>query len=397
MFLILTSGRILELPGGEENAAIFLGKWLKKKKHDVVLMGTGLASVKTKHLSKLDIECEIIDKKKKPRILNPPYFVYMLSRVPLTISWIFKILLLNRKKHIKIIHAHDTGYAGLVAVLSGKILGIPVILTSHGIRHKTLETLLIGKFNKTLLKLEHSLDVFNLKYADLIIVVNSSLKKYIKKITNKKIEYIPNTIKVKNFVFSKTDRESIRKELAIDSNTKVVGYVGRLSNEKNLFTLLTGFADASEKNLIKLIIAGIGINEQKMRDYVKQRNIEDKVIFCGFRHDIPKILSSIDIFVIPSFIEGLPTALLEAMAAARAIICSNIPPHKELVVHEREGLIINPNKPEELKNAIDLLCNNDSLREKLGNNAKKIVEQFDEELIFPKILESYRNLLDKQG
>ena len=139
MYLILTSGRILELPGGEVNASISLGKWLKKKNYDITIMGTGFASIQTRHLSKLGNEEDVIDKKKKPRIIYPPYFIYMLSRLPLTILWIFKILFLNRKKHIDLIHAQDTGYSGIVAILSGKILGIPVIITSHGIRNKTLE------------------------------------------------------------------------------------------------------------------------------------------------------------------------------------------------------------------------------------------------------------------
>ena len=156
--------------------------------------------------------------------------------------------------------------------------------------------------------------------------------------------------------------------------------------------MLTAFANAYEKKIIKLIIAGIGTNEQKMKEFVQKRNIKGKIIFCGFRKDVAKILSAFDIFVIPSFREGFPAALLEAMSCNRAIICSNIPPHLELIEHEKEGLIIDPDKPDEIKQAIDLLCKSDLLREKLGNNAKIKANQFDEELVFPKIHEIYKKL-----
>ena len=81
MFILLTSGRILESTGGEENFTLSYGKWLKKQNYDVTLMGTGFASVKTKNLSKIDNETSLTNKKKKVRVLYPPYIIYMFSRL----------------------------------------------------------------------------------------------------------------------------------------------------------------------------------------------------------------------------------------------------------------------------------------------------------------------------
>jgi len=393
MFLLLTSGRILESGGGEENFTISCGKWLRKQNYDITIMGSGFASVKTLHLPKSNNDPGILEKKKKTRVLYPPYIVYMLSRLFLSLLWIFKILLLNRRTTIELIHSQDTGYSGLAAVLSGKILRVPVILSSHGIRSKSLELIIHSKFKNAILKFEHSLDVFTIKNANAIIAINPLVKKYCEKHSKKNVEYIPIPIKSKNFEFSETNRESFRKEFGIEKRMIVIGYIGRLSPEKNLLTLLTSFANASKKNSFKLIIVGAGICEPELKEFVQKKKIQDKVIFCGFRHDIGKILSGFDIFVNSSFTEGLPTALLEAMASGRAVICSNIPAHQELIRHNLDGLLVDPNKSEEFQESIELLSKNDLLRKKLGSNAKLKASKYDEELIFPKILEYYRKYL----
>jgi glycosyltransferase involved in cell wall biosynthesis len=156
---------------------------------------------------------------------------------------------------------------------------------------------------------------------------------------------------------------------------------------------LISFANiAQDDPLIKLVLVGTGSLESQLREYVSKRNIEDKVIFCGVRYDIGRILSSFDIFVLPSYTEGLSTALLEAMASGRAIICSDIPANRELVTHNQEALLVNPYNPEELERAIQLLSNDHLLRLKLGYNAKIRAIQYDEDIVFPKILQYYQTL-----
>jgi len=393
---LLTQGRIFELAaGGEEKFTISLGNWLARQSYDVTLMGSGFASVKAKRLYKFSVEEDEkkVTKQKKIKVLYPPYPVYALSRLVLSLLWVLKILSINIKSPITLIHAQDTGYSGLAAVISGKFLRIPVIITSHGIRHKTAEVITHGRFEKAMLKIEYSLDLFTIKNANSFIVVNPSIKSYYGQITSKKIDVIPIPIKLGNFKYSEVNRDLIRKELVIDTKTKVIGFVGRFSSEKNLLTLLTSFADvAHDDPLIKLVLVGGGILESQLREYVIKRGIEDRVVFCGVRYDIHMILSSFDIFVLPSYIEGLSTALLEAMACGRAIICSDIPSNQELVRHNQEALLVNPYNSEELKRTIQLLSNNESLRFKLGYNAKIRASQYDEDMVFPKILQQYEIL-----
>ena len=391
---LLTSGRVFELAyGGETRYTLSLGNWLAMRDHNVTLIGTGFASIKAKSLSKFDVEEN--KKSKKIRVLYPPMSVYLLSRLVLSLICICKILLINRKSPITLIHVQETGYCGLSAIVSGKLLRIPVIISSHGIRHKTLEPNIQSRLRKILLKVEYSLDIFTTKNADKVIAVNSSIKKYYEQKISKKIDFIPVPIKVKDFEFSGVNRDLMRNELGIEDNkTKIIGYVGRFSSEKNLFTLLTSFVDVVQDNsLVKLVLVGTGPLEPQLREFVNKKGIEDKVIFCGVRYDIDRILAGFDIFALPSYTEGLSIALLEAMASGRAIICSDIPANNVLVRHNQEALLVNPYNPQELTRAVQLLCSNDSLRLKLGYNAKIRSRQYDEDIVFPKILQYYENLL----
>lgn len=394
MYCLLTSGRLFESPYGEEKFTLSLGRWLTEQKFEVVVIGSTFASVKTKYLSTSEVPNNKKNSQKKIRALNPPYAIYMLSRLYLSFLYLMKILSINMKTPIKIIHAQDSGYSGLAAVIAGKIMKIPVVISSHGIRHKTLESILTGRLGKILLKFEHDLDIFTIRNADEVIAISPDTKKYYEKLVGRNIEFIPNPIKMKNFVFSLTNRSQVRKEIGADDNIKLVGCVGRLSQEKNLITLINSVAKALQNNHhIRLAIVGTGPQESQLREEVRKQHIEDKVIFCGLRNDVSRVLSGLDIFVLPSYHEGLSSALLEAMSCGRAIICSNIPGNQVLISHNNEGLLFDPYNTQELSNAIHLLSTDDSLRTRLGSNAKTKANEYDEDKVFPQILHSYYRLV----
>lgn len=388
--------------GGVTRYALSLGNWLVNQDQDVTLIGAGFASVQAKRLSKSSAESEykkIVKKQKNLKALHPPYAVYLVSRLVLSILWIMKIVSINRKSSITLIHAQDTGYSGIAAVLCGKLLGVPVVTSAHGLRYHSLEAIIHGPFKKVLLKIEYLIEKFTLRHATKVIIVNPMIRSYYQPEISRKIDVIPIPIKIKNFEFSEKSRDLIRTELGISRETRIVGYIGRLSPEKNLHTLLSAFSDIAVQNvpMVKLLLVGSGILESQLKEYVVKRGIDDKVIFCGVRDDVPMVLASVDIFVLPSYTEGLSMALLEAMAAGRAIICSDIPSNRELVTHNQEGLLVNPYNPEELKSAIQLLCNDDLLRIRVGHNAKLRAMAYDEDIVFPQMLRYYELLCQENN
>jgi glycosyltransferase involved in cell wall biosynthesis len=424
---LLSAGRVFaNAYGGEEVFTISLGNWLVKEGYDVSLMGIDLAGLKSKLLhdshknrqpaddfattirnnnnknvpikNDSDVENSNNNKITKPDKINKFKFRHLLYSLRLFI-WIFqviRIVSINLKKPVTLIHAQDAGYTGLAAVVSGRLLGIPVIISLHSLRYRVveLEPSIPKLLKKAVLKLERSLDVFTIKNANNIMVVNSSLEEYCKQITDKKIYYFTPAIKSNNFEFSENKRDTIRKELGLDRESKVIGYVGRLSPEKNLLNFLVSFTKlVNDDPLIKLVIVGRGPMESELKKFVSENNIEDKVIFCGVRSDIGSILSSLDIFILPSYTEGLSTALLEAMTCGRAIVCSDIPGNREVLTNNKEALLVNPYDLESLKSAILLLCNDISLQSKLGNNAKMKASQYNEDAAFGSILKYYQELV----
>src|SRR5437660_9997633 len=96
-----------------------------------------------------------------------------------SLLFFFKILSINRKTPLKLIHAQDSGYSGIAAIWAGMILKITVIISSHIIRHKALEPILEGSiFKKILVKLEYKIDNFTITNTDSIIAINPFLKDY---------------------------------------------------------------------------------------------------------------------------------------------------------------------------------------------------------------------------
>jgi glycosyltransferase involved in cell wall biosynthesis len=400
---LVTSGRIFEKTyGGEEKFTISLGNWLLRKNIDVTIMGSTFAGVKSKRLSRSNDEknekneknnIDEIDEKNKVKVLYPPYPIYLLSRIFLSLLWIFKIILDHRKFNFSLIHAQDTGFSGISAVIAGKILRIPTIISSHGIRHKSLDSIIQGKFKKILLEIEYKVDIFSVKHSKKVIADSPLIKKYYEEKTKKEIDFVPIPIKVKNFEFSHLKRNSFRNELDISDVYKIICFVGRFSAEKNLITLINSFYGVSQKDpTLILILVGAGIMESQIKNHVKEKGISNKVVFCGSRSDIDRILCGCDIFVLPSFIEGMSTSLLEAMACSRSIICSDISAN-HYVLTTNEAIFIDPYKEDELELAILKLSKDENLRKKLGISAKMKVIQYDEDIIFSKFVKLYESLL----
>ena len=400
---ILVSGHVFEHPYGEENYANLLSNWLGENSYGVTLIGRGgLCRITHKHFLGINSRNEkpVIQNtklRKTRNFIGSRYISYGL-RPLMSLLFIFRIILIHKKYPLDLIHAQDTGYAGLAAIISSRILKIPCIITSHSIRHKILDSTTPTLLKKLgFIKFEYLLDIFTLKHTDFAIAVNLSMKKYFEQRINKVIEFLPNPIKFKNFVYSEEKRKSVMEELGIEDDNITVGYIGRLTEEKNLFTLIRAFKSLTRENgHLRLILIGDGPIKDRLVLEVKSLSIQDKVIFTGVRSDISRLLSVIDIFVLPSFTEGWSTVLMEAMACGRAIVCSNIDANQGIITNEKTGLLANPNNQLEFIHHIQSLCDNTTFRLQLGQTARKEAECFDVETIFPQICKIYEIVLGKK-
>lgn len=132
---------------------------------------------------------------------------------------------------------------------------------------------------------------------------------------DKKFVVLNNGMEIDKFRFSQENRKQIRNELNINENTKVLGHVGAMVPVKNHEFLINVFYEYQKlKQDSKLILVGEGFLQKSLQEQVESLKIEDKVLFLGRRDDVEKIYSAIDIFVMPSWFEGLSISIIEAQA-----------------------------------------------------------------------------------
>lgn len=129
------------------------------------------------------------------------------------------------------------------------------------------------------------------------------------------INILHNAVDLSVFNYSEEMRKRIRQELGVQESATLIGHVGRFSNQKNHKFLLDVFFEIQKKDEDAiLLLVGKGELEEQIKAQAKELNILDKIIFTGVRSDVPSLLSAMDVFVFPSFYEGMPNTVIEAQA-----------------------------------------------------------------------------------
>ena len=145
---------------------------------------------------------------------------------------------------------------------------------------------------------------------------------------NRDFKVIPNAIETERFIYKKEVRKRVRKELHF-TDEFVVGHVGRLSYQKNHEFLLEIFAQLYTIYLgARLLLVGIGEKEQELRNKVQKLGLEDVVIFLGNRNDVNELYQAMDVFVMPSFFEGIPVTGIEAQFSGLTCVFSDRVPQE---------------------------------------------------------------------
>ncbi|MCR5492936.1 MAG: glycosyltransferase family 1 protein [Streptococcus sp.] len=155
---------------------------------------------------------------------------------------------------------------------------------------------------------------------------------------NRDFKVIPNAIDAEKFYFNKDLRDEKRKELGIKSEF-VIGHVGRLSYQKNHKFLIRIFNELLKKEPESLLLlVGVGDKEGELRNQIKNLGIEDKVRFLGNRSDVNELYQAMDVFVMPSFFEGIPVVGVEAQFANLPCIFSDKVP-KEVKFNKKTTFV----------------------------------------------------------
>ncbi len=285
---------------------------------------------------------------------------------------ILKLSKIMRSENIHIVHTQG-GRDDFYARVAGRIAKVPVVVN-------TVATLVEGYDVTFLKKIVYVLcDRLTERFVDQFIVVSESLRKTIIRnhgIQPDKVIKIYNGIELDQYQPHPGSREKIRKEFLISEEEFLVGTAGRLVYEKGIEFLIRSVQKVLKTfPKTKFLLVGDGPLKMKLENLARELGIMEYCIFSGFRDDIPEILSSLDLFVLPSILEGHPIVILEAMAMAKPIVASDINGVREQIENGRTGVLVPRGDPQALAEAINQMLKERIEANKLGMEARKQVEE----------------------
>lgn len=170
-------------------------------------------------------------------------------------------------------------------------------------------------------------------------------------------------------------RERIRRELAIPADAIVCATIGRIMEDKGLTHLVDAHARIARQGLtVHQLLVGNGPQEAELRERVARLGLADRIHFTGFRRDVAEILDAADLLVVSSLSEGLSVAIIEAMAAGRAVVATRVGGTPE-IVNDEVGILVEPRDAVGLADAIITLTRDADRRRQLGARAREIAFQ----------------------
>lgn len=190
----------------------------------------------------------------------------------------------------------------------------------------------------------------------------------------------------------------LKRELNINKNDIVFTFIGRFVREKGIFDLVNAFKELNKlhRNTKLMLIGGLLDSErdQEVQSTIDDWKEEGKIIFTGFRTDIPELLMVSDVFVLPSYREGLPRSIIEAMSMEKPVIATNIRGCREEVIHGETGYLVSKGNVKDLFDKMLKLTINEKLRNSMGQLGRVIVEdEYDEQKVLDKQISLFKKLL----
>lgn len=284
----------------------------------------------------------------------------LLARLELPLFFFFflikAIVLCN--KGCNLLHVHFL-FSGLIGIFVAKIYKIRIVLTTHGSDINYLEkSALLRKAGLFILRRVHR-----------VIAVSNSLRQKMVEIgiSDRKITVIPNGVNPLDFKPRKRKKDGFR-----------LLWVGRLVEEKGVVYLVEALKWVREKLPdVKLILIGEGKLKERLKRLSHNLSLYNIDFIGKINHSaISEYMNSADLFILPSLREGLPLVLLEAMATGLPVIATSVGGIKDVIVHEKSGILIPPKKPRLLAEKIIYLLKDEDLRKRIGEDGRRRVEEY---------------------
>jgi len=287
-------------------------------------------------------------------------------------TWHFPSMLRRLQKLIRegrfdLIHA-DLPVTGVLARLMGRRFGIPVIYTEHNLQERYHP-------------LTRRANALTFGWNDCVLAVSEEVAASINRFglgrkTN--LKTLLNGVPVEQVRAEAGNVNGLREELSIPPNHLIVGTVAVFRRQKRLQDWLEVASRVTKQQRnVTFLLVGHGPEESMLRSRIRELKIEDRVLMPGFRPDGRRVMALMDIFLMTSEFEGLPMALLEAMALGKPVVATAVGGIPEVVKNGDEGFLTLVGAGDELAGCTTKLLIDPQLRQRMGERgAAKVEERF---------------------
>ena len=299
-----------------------------------------------------------------------------------------KLLSFVRKNQIDLIHTH--GYkADIVGLSVGRLAHVPVVCHVHGF---------VERYPRT--KVYNSFTLLLAPFFDRVVACSDSLARTISQssVKKKKLVAIRNCISIERCKVDMEEKERAKRDLGLEKGDRMIANLARIDPEKGHIYILRAAREVLAKfNKVKFVIVGDGRLMGKLEYFAQKMGIAENVIFTGYRKDAQAILSFATVVVFPSLKEGFPLAMLEGMAHGKPVVASAVDGIPEVIENGVNGFLISPANHKDLAGALGKLLSDAELSSKMGERARKTIEDnYTIAVMSERIKEIYNQLCSKR-
>jgi len=292
---------------------------------------------------------------------------------------IYKMWKLFRKEKTQIVQTHGWGTM-VEGAMASWLAGVPFSLHAE---RGTIETRPVNLMCQNLCW----------RMADKVLCVSEEHKKQLTqkvKFPQSRIISIPNGVDTDRFAPRPENKALYRQKYGLPMNCFCIGTVGNLRPVKNQALLIRASQRLIQRdNNIHLVLTGDGNLKGQLVQLTEELKIKGHVHFLGAQKEIPEILNALDVFVLSSLNEGMPNAVLEAMACGLPVVGTRVGGIPEVINSDRVGVLVSSDNPEELCLVLSRLKEDKENREQLSRESRKrIVEEYS----LRRMIQAYQNL-----
>jgi len=330
------------------------------------------------------IQKENIDGIKTIKVIYIPIYPFYILIHGLFVNKIFKSI----ESQIDIVHVHSP-LPPLIKTKLPMIMSIhtPMLTDAHFTKISSVYSL-FSKISARLIS--YPLELKLVQASDIITTISRTIAQELKDYYNLnegELTVIGNGTDEKFFYPQQKKSEN---------GKKYIMYVGHVDREKGLFDLVeAGRLICRKNNDITFIVAGKGRDLNKLKRKIRKLKLHNRFRFLGqvSKNRLVKLYQNADLFVLPSYHEGIPTVLLEAMSCGTPVIATDVRGNRDIISSGENGILVPPRAPKKLAETILYLIEDKKLRERIGKNARKTIEEkYTWNTISDMILERYKLL-----